>query len=100
MRSPLPPSPGPAEPSLDWSGAAAQWDHRVDDGHCEQPGIIFRKMTQAQQQLLLENTVRVMGDAPLEVKQRHIPNCAKADQAYGAAVARALGLEPVDIAAE
>ena len=34
-----------------------------------------------------------MGDARLEVKQRHVANCAKADPAYGAGVAKALGLE-------
>ncbi|MFZ2106372.1 MAG: hypothetical protein WAV18_13520 [Roseiarcus sp.] len=33
-----------------------------------------------------------MGDARLEVKRRHIGNCAKADPAYGAGVATALRL--------
>lgn len=33
-----------------------------------------------------------MGDAPEEIKRRHIGNCAKADPAYGEGVARALGL--------
>jgi catalase len=33
-----------------------------------------------------------MGDAPDEIKRRHIDNCAKADPAYGAGVAKALGL--------
>jgi catalase len=43
-----------------------------------------------------------MGDARIEVKQRHIANCAKADPAYGAGVAKALGinLTPQTIAAE
>jgi hypothetical protein len=30
----------------------------------------------------------------IEVKQRHIANCTKADPAYGAGVAAALGLKP------
>lgn len=81
-----------AEPPLELSGAAAHRDHRVDDDHYEQPGILFRKMTLLQQQLLFENTARVMGDARVEVKQRHIANCAKADPACGAGVAKALGL--------
>ncbi|GAB1584510.1 catalase [Phyllobacterium phragmitis] len=89
-----------AEPPLEWTGAAAHWDHRVDDDHYEQPGILFRKMTPAQQQLLFENTARAMGDARLEVKQRHIANCAKADPAYGAGVAKALGLTFTTEAAE
>lgn len=33
-----------------------------------------------------------MGDAPQEVKVRHIGNCLKADPAYGAGVAAALGI--------
>jgi catalase len=33
-----------------------------------------------------------MGDARAEVKQRHIDHCAKADPAYGAGVAKALGM--------
>ncbi|WP_407179896.1 catalase [Bradyrhizobium sp. STM 3562] len=89
-----------AEPPLEWSGAATHWDHRVDDDHYEQPGNLFRKMTLGQRQVLFENTARAMGDARLEVKQRHIANCMKADAAYGAGVAQALGLTPMDIAAE
>jgi catalase len=49
-------------------------------------------MTPAQQQLLFENTARAMGDASLHIKQRHTANCAKADPAYGAGVAKALGI--------
>ncbi len=89
-----------AEPPLEWSGAAAHWDHRVDDDHYEQPGNLFRKMTEAQQQLLFANTARAMSDARIEVKQRHIANCTKADPAYGAGVAKALGLTPMQVAAE
>jgi catalase len=55
-------------------------------------GILFRKMSAWQQRLLFENTARAMGDARLEVKQRHVANCTKADPAYGAGVAAALRL--------
>jgi len=34
-----------------------------------------------------------MGDAPKEIKLRHIGNCHKADPAYGEGVAMALGLK-------
>ncbi len=64
----------------------------MDDDHYEQPGNLFRKMTPAQQQVLFENTASALGDARDEVKQRHIDNCTKADPAYGAGVAKALGL--------
>ena len=33
-----------------------------------------------------------MGDAPKEIKIRHIGNCMKADPAYGKGVANALGI--------
>ena len=49
-------------------------------------------MTAAQQQTLFENTARAMGDAPKTIKVRHIGNCMKADPAYGAGVAKALGI--------
>ncbi len=40
-----------------------------------------------------------MAGARLEVKQRHVANCTKADPAYGTGVAAALGLA-LDRAAE
>jgi len=39
---------------------------------------------------LFENTARAMGDAPKEIKVRHIQNCFQADEAYGKGVATAL----------
>ena len=82
-----------SEPPLNLSGAAAHWDARQDDSdYYSQPGALFRLMSKKQQQVLFENTARAMGDAPKEIKLRHIGNCAKADPAYGAGVAKALGL--------
>lgn len=78
------------EPPLEIDGAAAHWDHRVDEDHYQQPGDLFRKMNAAQRQTLFDNTARAMGDARDEVKQRHIDNCEKADPAYGAGVAAAV----------
>ncbi len=49
-------------------------------------------MSKAQQKVLFENTARAMGDAPEEIKIRHIGNCMKADPAYGKGVADALGI--------
>lgn len=82
-----------AEPPLALEGAADHWDHRVEDDHYEQPGNLFRMMSPEQRQLLFDNTARAMGDARTEVKLRHIANCTKADPAYGAGVAAALGLD-------
>jgi catalase len=47
--------------------------------------------------VLFENTARAMGDASLHVKQRHVANCKRADPAYGAGVAKALGLKQAEL---
>ncbi len=57
------------------------------------PGKLFRLMNPAQQESLFGNTARAMGDAPDEIKLRHIGNCLKADPAYGKGVAKALGID-------
>jgi catalase len=49
-------------------------------------------MSAAQKQTLFDNTGRAMGDAPKDVKLRHIGHCLKADPAYGEGVAKALGI--------
>jgi catalase len=86
-----------AEPPLSLEGAADHWNHREDDDYYTQPGLLFRLITPEKQQLLFENTARAMGDAPQEVKVRHIGNCLKADPAYGAGVAKALGIPLSDV---
>lgn len=80
------------EPPLSIEGMADHWNHREDTDYYSQPGQLFRLMPPAQQQVLFENTARAMGDAPDEIKRRHIANCTQADPAYGAGVAQALGL--------
>ena len=84
------------EPQLGLEGAAAHWNHREDnDDYYSQAGNLFRLMRPEQQQALFENTSRAMGDAPEEIKIRHIGNCLKADQAYGEGVAKAMDI-PLD----
>lgn len=80
------------EPPLELDGAADHWDHREDDDYYSQAGDLFRLMSKEQQQILFENTARAMGDAPKEIKIRHIGNCLKAGEAYGKGVAQALGI--------
>ncbi len=80
------------EPALALSGAAAHWDHREDEDYYTQPGNLFRLISPEQQQVLFDNTAGSIGDASIEVQKRHIYNCLKADAAYGAGVAKALGI--------
>ncbi len=86
------------EPPLSLEGAADHWNHREDnDDYYSQPGDLFRLMSQEQKKVLCENTARAMGDAPKEIKIRHISNCLKADPAYGEGVAAALNISMSEI---
>lgn len=86
------------EPPLSLEGAADNWNHREDDSdYYSQPGALFRMMSAEQQKVLFENTARAMGDAPKEIKIRHIGNCLRADPAYGKGVAGALGIPMSEI---
>jgi catalase len=86
------------EPPLSLEGAADHWNHREDnDDYYSQPGDLFRLMSQQQKKVLCENTARAMGDAPKEIKIRHISNCLKADPGYGEGVAAALNISMSEI---
>ena len=86
-------SPAVKEPPLELSGAADNWNHREDDDdYYTQPGDLFRLMSPAQQQVLFDNTAAELVTVDDVVRKRHIRNCLKADPAYGAGIARALGI--------
>lgn len=89
--------PNYSEPPLRLSGEATHWDHREDDDYYSQPGGLFRLMNAEQQQALFNNTAGSVGGASVDIQKRHISNCLKADPAYGAGVAKALGLSLDDI---
>ena len=55
------------EPPLEITGAAAHWDHRVDDDHYQQPGDLFRKMNPQQKQ----NAVRQHGPSGRRRREAH-----------------------------
>ncbi|MFC2035392.1 catalase [Chloroflexota bacterium] len=86
-----------AEPPLKLEGTADHWDHREDDDYYTQPGLLFSLMSPEQQKVLFKNTARALGDAPKEVKTRHINNCLKADNAYGKGVADALNIKLIEV---
>ncbi|KWO57783.1 catalase [Burkholderia territorii] len=78
------------EPPLELDGAAAHWDHRIDDDHYQQPGDLFRLMDARQRQSLFATTARQLAGVSADIRQRHIDNCSRADPAYGAGIADAL----------
>ena len=86
--------PDVTEPPLRINGDAKHWSfHEDDSDYFSQVRALFQLMSAEQQQVLFENTGRGMGDAAEFVKYRHIRNCHAADPAYGAGVAKALGLD-------
>ncbi len=81
------------EPALSIDGDARHWDFREDDDdYYSQPRALFTIMIPEERQRLYENTARAMGDAPLEIKRRHISNCLKVSREYGEGVAKAAGI--------
>ncbi|WNO59411.1 catalase [Rheinheimera sp. MMS21-TC3] len=90
--------PTAKEPPLELSGAAYNWDFRDDDtDYYTQPGNLFRLMTKEQQQVLFSNTAAELANVDDMVRKRHIGNCLKADPAYGAGIAKALGISLSEI---
>lgn len=90
--------PSYADPVETVSGDIKRWNFREDDSdYYTQPGKLFNLMSPEKQQLLFENTARNMHGIPVEIQQRHILNCYKADPEYGKGVARACGLDIADI---
>ena len=81
-----------AEPPLTLEGAADHWNHRGDEDYYSQPGALFRLLDAAQQQRLFDNIADDMREVPEVIQRRQIAHFSKADPAYGAGVAKALGL--------
>ncbi len=83
-----------SEPPLALEGAADRFDYWEDEpDYFSQAGDLFRLMSAEQQQVLFENTARNMNGVPDAIKMKHICHCMQADPAYGAGIAKALGLE-------
>lgn len=88
-------SPELKEPPLPLTGAADHYPQ--DDDYFTQPGKLFRLMSPEQKEALFGNTMRAMGDAPKNIKIRHIAHCYKADPAYGEGLAKVLGIPMSEI---
>jgi catalase len=82
-----------AEPPLKISGNADRYNHRDGNDDYTQPGNLFRLMTPDQQQRLFKNIAAAMSGVPERIVQRQLIHFHKADPAYAAGVAKALGLK-------
>ncbi|MGD9809358.1 MAG: catalase [Deferribacterales bacterium] len=81
------------EPPLKISGDAARYEQKrgVDDDYI-QPGDLYRLMTPEQQANLAKNIAGTLSKAPVEIQKKMLEHFARADKAYGADVAKELGL--------
>jgi len=82
-----------AEPPLKLSGDAAAYNHHDGNDDYTQPGDLFRIMTPAQQAQLFGNIAAAMAGVPEAIVQRQLGHFHKADPAYAAGVAKALGVK-------
>ncbi len=81
------------EPPLPIEGAADRYDHRVGNDDYTQAGNLFRLLSQAERDRLMDAIAGAMTGVPEFIQQRQIGHFAKADPAYGAGVAKRLGLQ-------
>lgn len=80
------------EPPLKLTGDAARHDHRIGNEDYHQAGDLFRLMSPGQRAQLIDNIVRSMRGVPNDIQMRQVEHFRLADPAYGAGVAKGLGL--------
>ena len=88
------------EPPLPIEGAADRYDHRAGNDDYTQAGNLYRLLTQPERDRLMDAIAGAMASVPEFIQRRQIGHFAKADPAYGAGVARRLGLDAKGAAAE
>ena len=74
------------------SGDVARYDHHQGNEDYRQAGDLFRLMSAEEKQALISNLAGHMKGIPERIARLQIGHFAKADPAYGRAVAEALGL--------
>ena len=88
------------EPPLQIDGAADRYNHRDGNDDYTQAGNLFRLLTPAERDRLMDAIAGAMQGVPDGIQRRQIGHFAKADPAYGAGVAQRLGLATTEVAAE
>ena len=81
------------EPPLHLSGDASRYDHRAENDDYTQAGDLFRLLSAPEQTRLIDNIVASMQSVPRPIQLRQIAHFLQADPAYGAGVARGLGID-------
>ncbi len=87
------------EPPLAIEGPADRWDHRAGNDDYGQAGALFRLMSAAQRERLMDTIAAAMQGVPEAIVARQLGHFRRADPAYGEGVARRLGVDPAELAA-
>lgn len=82
-----------SEPPLKINGDADRYDHRKDSDYYTQAGNLFRLMSPAEQQRLINNIVGAMKNVPHDIQERQVEHFMKADPQYGLGVVKGLGFK-------
>jgi catalase len=75
------------------TGSVDRHNHRHDGDYYTQPGNLFRLMKPDARERLIGNIVASMKSVPQRIQELQIQHFHKADPAYGAGVAKGLGLD-------
>lgn len=86
------------EPPLKLTGAADRYDHRAGNDDYAQAGNLYRLLSQAERDRLMDAIAGAMTGVPEFIQRRQIGHFDKADPAYGAGVAKRLGLKEASAA--
>jgi catalase len=85
------------EPPLKISGDAAHYDHREGNDDYTQAGNLFRLLPADERQRLIDNIAGSMTGIDQKIQIRQLAHFFKADPAYGAGVAKGLGIRPEQV---
>ena len=85
--------PRAKEPPLRISGDADRYDHRAGNDDYTQAGNLFRLMTKAQQERLMDTIAGTMQGVPETIVLRQLGHFYKADRAYGEGIAKRMGVD-------
>ena len=85
------------EPPLKISGDADRYNHRVGNDDYSQPRALFRLLSHAERERLMDNMGAAMQGVPVDIVKRQVALFYRVDPDYGIGVATRMGLSASDV---
>ena len=85
------------EPPLKISGDANRYNHRVGNDDYSQPRALFRLLSHAERERLMDNVGAAMQGVPVDIVKRQVALFYRVDPDYGIGVATRMGLSASDV---